>query len=400
MRRRPGYTSKSMRIALLSGEYPPQPGGIGDYTRALAGALLARGHHCAVLTIQRGQLVRYHPAAPERPPEQLAPARGWGWGAWPALRQGIAELQPDVLHIQYQTGAFAMHPAINFLPWRLRLQAHRPRIAVTAHDLLPPYLFPKAGPARQWVTAALLAGADALVLTNRADLAAAAGMARRPATLIPIGSNIDAAPPADFDRAAWRARLGVDAGQPLIAFFGLLSRTKGLDTLLAALPQLPGDARLLVVGGEASAPADRAYAAAIEQAIAAAGLQPRVTITGHCPPADVSAHLLAADVVALPFSDGASFRRGSLLAALAHGRAVVTTWPATATPELADRRNVLLVPPGDAPALAIALRRVLADTALRARLETNGLALAQPFGWEAIARQHEALYGTMLARKP
>jgi glycosyltransferase involved in cell wall biosynthesis len=388
-----------MRIALLSGEYPPQPGGIGDYTRALGSALAALGHGSVVLTIQGGQLLCYDLAAAERAPEPIAPVRGWGWASWTALRRALAELQPDVLHIQYQTGAFAMHPAINFLPWRLRAQTPRPRIAVTAHDLLPPYLFPKAGPARRRVTAALLACADALVLTNRADLATAAEMARRPATLIPIGSNIDAAPPPDFNRAAWRARLGVEAEQPLIAFFGLLSRSKGVDTLLAALAQVPSDARLLVVGGEATAPADRAYAAALQRTIAANGLSERVTITGHCPPADVSAHLLAADVVALPFADGASFRRGSLLAALAHGRPVVTTQPATPTPELADGENVLLIPPGDAPALAIAMRRVLADTELRARLETNGLALAQQFGWQAIARQHEALYTGMLARK-
>ena len=388
-----------MRIALLSGEYPPQPGGIGDYTRTLGVALAKLGHGCLVLTIQGGQLLRYDLAAAERPPAPIAPARGWGWASWPALRRALAELQPDVLHIQYQTGAFAMHPAINFLPWRLRAQRSRPHIAVTAHDLLPPYLFPKAGPARRWVTAALLAGADTLVLTNRADLAAAAGMAGRPATRIPIGSNIDVAPPPDFERAAWRARLGVASKQPLIAFFGLMSRSKGLDTLLDALPLLPGDARLLVVGGEATAPADRAYAASIQQAIAAAGLQQRVTITGHCAPADVSAHLLAADVVALPFTDGASFRRGSLLAALAHGRPVVPTQPATPTPGLADGENALLIPAGDAPALAIAIRRVLADAEMRVRLEANGQALAQQFSWEAIARQHETLYAGLLARK-
>lgn len=386
-----------MRIALLSGEYPPQPGGIGDYTRALGVALAALGHGSVVLTIQGGQLLRYDLAAAERAPQPIAPARGWA--SWPALRRALAETRPDVLHIQYQTGAFAMRPAINFLPWRLRAQAQRPRIAVTAHDLLPPYLFPKAGPARRWVTAALLAGADSLVLTNSADLATAADMTRRPATIIPIGSNIEVAPPPDFERAAWRARLGVAAEGPLIAFFGLMSRSKGLDTLLAALPQLPDDTRLLVVGGAATAPADRTYAASIQQAIAATGLGQRVTIAGHCPPAEVSAHLLAADVVALPFADGASFRRGSLLAALAHGRPVVTTRPATPTPELADGENVLLIPPGDAPALASAIRRVLADMALRTRLETGGPLLAQQFGWDAIARQHEALYVGMLARK-
>ncbi|MCX6023909.1 MAG: hypothetical protein NTZ05_19705, partial [Chloroflexi bacterium] len=60
------------------------------------------------------------------------------------------------------------------------------------------------------------------------------------------------------------------------------------------------------------------------------------TWTGHLPLPEVSAHLLAADAAVLPFTDGASFRRTSLLAMLAHGLPLVTTSPEhgpTSTPE-------------------------------------------------------------------
>ena len=39
-----------MYIILLSAEYPPQPGGVGDYTRQLALALVERGHRIGILT--------------------------------------------------------------------------------------------------------------------------------------------------------------------------------------------------------------------------------------------------------------------------------------------------------------------------------------------------------------
>ena len=239
-----------------------------------------------------------------------------------------------------------MHPAINFLPWRLRRAPHRPAIVVTAHDLLPPYLFPKAGPLRQWVTRRLLADADAVVVTNeddyfqigehwglgigdRGSIAPTQSLIanRQSPVLIPIGSNIAVAPGDTYDRAAWRARLQVGADETLLAYFGLISRSKGLDTLLDALARLPAHFRLLVIGGAATAPEDRVYADAIRQQIERLGLERRVTVTGHCPAEEVSAHLLAADIAALPFADGASFRRGSLLAALAHGLPVVTTIP-------------------------------------------------------------------------
>lgn len=386
-----------MRIALLSGEYPPQPGGVGDYTQQLGTALAARGHTIAVFTIQGSRFTIYDLSHPERQPQIGKRLHGWGWASWRAVSAALAATRPDVLHIQYQTGAYGMRPAVNLLPWRLRHTRARPRVVVTAHDLLVPYLFPKAGPLRAWVTARLLADADAAVLTNNADLAEAAAMVSHPPTLIPIGSNIAVAPPPGYDRGAWRARLGLYPNTPLIAFFGLISRTKGLDTLLAALAALPAPAHLLIIGGAASAPADREYAAGIGRAIAAEGLAGRVTITGHCPPAEVSAHLLAADLAALPFSDGASFRRGSLLAALAHALPLVTTRPAQPLPELVDGDHAVLVPASDPAALAGAIRRLLADGQLRARLRQNGPALAQRFGWKAIAAQHEALYARICA---
>ncbi|HEU5099656.1 MAG TPA: glycosyltransferase, partial [Roseiflexaceae bacterium] len=249
-----------MIVAMISAEYPPQPGGVGDYTYRLGQKLAERGQHALVFTIadSRFQIVDL-----AIPPFNLqstiySPKSNWGWPVWRDIRRAIEQIQPDILHIQYQTGAYGMHPAINFLPWRLRRVAHRPAIVVTAHDLLPPYLFPKAGPLRQWVTRRLLADADAVVLTNEQDYRQVreweigdgtleAGNLPHPFALIPIGSNIVVAPGDGYDRAAWRARLQVGADQTLLAYFGLISHTKGLDSLLEALARLPAGYRLLIV---------------------------------------------------------------------------------------------------------------------------------------------------------
>lgn len=383
-----------MRIALVSGEYPPQPGGIGDYTQQLGTALAARGHSISVFTIADGHFQIIGLRQPPTPAQVTVcqSLSGWGWASWSAVQAAIATTHPDVLHIQYQTGAYGMHPAINLLPWRLRNMPKPPRIAVTAHDLLLPYLFPKAGAVRRWVTARLLADADAVVLTNNDDLAQAATMTCQPPTLIPIGSNIAVAPPPGYNRATWRTQLGVPGDMMLVAFFGLMSHTKGLETLLDALALLPETTRLLIIGGAATTAQDRAYAETFARTIAAKGLQARIIITGHCSAAEVSAHLLAADVAALPFTDGASFRRGSLLAALAHGVPTVTTQPARPLPRLGDGEHVLLVAPGDATALAHTLTRLIHDPQLQERLRRAGPALVQQFSWEAIAMQHEQLY--------
>jgi glycosyltransferase involved in cell wall biosynthesis len=400
-----------MRIALLSAEYPPQPGGVGDYTRRLSAALVGRGHKVFVLTILDSHFEILDVGLSEPTSQIHNPQSDWGWRSWRATIAALAEVRPDVLHIQYQTGAYGMHPAINLLPWRLRGLPNRPRVAVTAHDLLVPYLFPKAGPLRGWVTRRLLADADAAVVTNDDDYEKVKGWGKdtmpyspspipHPPAFIPIGSNIPVAPPPGYDREAWRARLGLGQDDTLVAYFGLISRSKGLHVLLDGLARLPERFRLLVVGGAATQPEDRAYAAEVERQIEERGLRQRISITGHCAEAEVSAHLLAADLAALPFADGASFRRGSLLAALAHGLPTITTTNderrTTNESRLVDGDNVLLIPPADVDALARAIERLAADAPLRARLGDAGRALAAQFSWETIAERHEELYRAML----
>jgi glycosyltransferase involved in cell wall biosynthesis len=189
----------------------------------------------------------------------------------------------------------------------------------------------------------------------------------------------------------------------LVAYFGLVSPSKGLDTLLDALELLAQDVRLLVIGGAASAAHDRPYAEQLWQRMRAGPLRERVTITGQSAAADVSGYLLAADVCALPFRDGASFRRGSLLAALAHGLPIATTFPQrqgfraelAGLPELRDQANALLVPPDDAAALAGAIKRLAQSAELRLQLSQGGRALAQAFGWEAIGARHQELYQSL-----
>jgi len=87
----------------------------------------------------------------------------------------------------------------------------------------------------------------------------------------------------------------------------------------------------------------------------------------------------------------------SILEAMAAGLPVVAT-SVGGVPELVlDEETGLLVPPGDAEALAAALRRVLEDAYLRRRLGSAGRERAQrEFGLERFRREHLALYERLL----
>ncbi len=169
------------------------------------------------------------------------------WSLRP-VEAALGAFRPDIVHLQYQTGAYGMHPAVLLLPARLRRLRRDIPVLVTAHDLRLPYLFPRADLLRGWLTGRLLDDAGAVIVTNQDDAGRLAGLAppsrelyspRRPLNaqpiIIPIGSNIQPAPPAAYDRTAQRAATGAGPESVQIAYFGLLSRTKGVLELLQAL---------------------------------------------------------------------------------------------------------------------------------------------------------------------
>ncbi|MGA9349050.1 MAG: glycosyltransferase family 4 protein [Anaerolineae bacterium] len=403
-----------MRIVLISGEFPPMQGGVGDFTNELGGALAALGHEVHVITSAS------HNTQPEtrNPVIVHRSVRGWGRGCWRDIIRLYDALHFDILNIQYQIAAYRMHPAINFLPLRLRTgTGSRPRIVVTFHDLKVPHLFPKAGPLRWWVNLALARWSDAVIVTNAEDFARlSAYSCIRSLSLIPISSNISPQPPADYDREAWRARWGVRPNDLLLSYFGFLNESKGAETLVRALGRLVqrednpqpasniqspiSNIQLIMVGGKvgSSDPANVAYLKRIVGLIEELGLTNRVLWTGYTPQTEVSANLLASDICVLPYRDGASFRRGSFMAALAHGLPIVSTRPRVDVPELRHGENILLVPPDAPVALAEAIARLVEDARLRRRLGEGAARLAQDFTWEKIAEKTKALYEEILRR--
>ena len=178
-----------------------------------------------------------------------------------------------------------------------------------------------------------------------------------------------------------------------IVFLGRLTVDKGAPELLAALagPALAGAGWTAVLAG----PGDLA---GWRQRAAALGLADRVTFPGWLDP-DAAGRLLAAsDVSVLPSHvEGMPM---AVLEGLAHGHAVVAT-PVGEVPDLVeDGVTGLLVPVGDAGALAAALARVVADAGLRHRLGAAGRArAAERFDVRDYAPRLAALYERVLARR-
>ncbi len=429
LRERKRDTGRKTRVLLITGEYPPARGGVGDYTCKLHLALEEKGVCTRVLTRKNwGSGIRDQGSVTGS--RSLIPFESERI-TLPAALRALRGCGARIAHVQYQSGAYDMRPTINLLPLLLK-RLWGGSVVVTFHDLRAPYLFPKAGPLREWANRLLARTADAVIATNPEDAARLASWGVKRVRLVPIGSNIADNPPGDYNRAAWRAARNVEPTTTLLAYFGFLNSTKGLDDLLCALvllreqndpSLLSGQAfRLMMVGGGlgSSDPTNRATATQLDALARELGVQDALLWTGYLSPREVSAALRSADIAVLPYSDGASFRRGSLLAALEHGLPVVSTrpvgtmddgrwtmddgrwtmddgrWTMDDGPGLVDGENVLLVAPGDVAALAEGVGRLGWDDELRAKLSIGARDLARSFSWERIAEMHEELYTELI----
>lgn len=386
-------------------------GGVGDFTREVGLALNRLGAGVSVISSVRAAEAGRRAASSEVQSATIERdglcltlypvVRHWGIASWSRICRVLKVVKPDLLNIQYQTAAYQMRPAVNFLPWRLRLWGERLKVVTTFHDLKLPYLFPKAGPVRRWVTRALIRGSEATIVTNVEDRAQAQAYGARDLYLFPIGSNIKPQAPLGYNRQRWRQRLGVGSEETLLCYFGFLNESKGGEVLFRALAELlnSGDkVKLLMIGGRVGS-SDRtnvAYLHRMERLIEELELTDYVFWTGYVDQQEVSASFWASDICVLPYRDGVSFRRGTLMAALAHGLPIVSTYPRVEVAEVTEDENMALVPADDVQALAGKVRQVAASPSLRRRLARGSAELAQLFSWEGIAEKTMALYEAVL----
>lgn len=179
----------------------------------------------------------------------------------------------------------------------------------------------------------------------------------------------------------------IPTDRPTILFVGRHEPRKGLAVLLAALSDLPDDVRVWVAG-------DGPQTASLRDTHAG---DERIEWLGRISEEEKESRLRGAHVFCAPSLRGESFGV-ILLEAMAAGTPIVASdlpgyrRVARGEDEVGTDAEALLVPPGDAPALAAALRRALADNAVSARLAAAGELRAGDFSMDALAEQYVALY--------
>ena len=282
---------------------------------------------------------------------------------WRALRAG-----PDLIDLHEEPYALA---TAEVLLLRALQRSEVPYVLYSAQNIEKRY-----PPPFRWFEAYALrhAAAAYVVNTEAGEILRRKGLAG-PAALIPLGVDLDDFRPAG--RSAPRT-------PPVVGYVGRLEAHKGVDTLLRAAAERPGW-RLRVSG-------DGVERSALEALARELGLGERVEFQGFASGSELSARYRDLDVLVVPSLPTPSwleqFGRVAV-EAMASGVPVVASRTGALPDVVADAG--VLVEPGDAGELARAVDRVL-EPAEWSRLRDAGLARAQEYTWERVARSHGALY--------
>ena len=349
------------------------PGGVQSHILQLAAHLRGRGHEVVIL------------APGDRPSADphvriVGGTVGLRWNGsvarisvsrstWTGIGAALKELAPEIIHVHEPFTPGASMFAV--------FQANAPIVA-TFHSYYEPGKFHS----RVYAAAAPLLRPvwnrvdERIAVSEAARLTIVSRMGEAPIRILPNGTDVAVFAGAD--------PAPLPPGRKLL-FVGRLEPRKGFSVAVDAFARLASDypdLRLVVVGkGAEQDVVDR-----LEPSVRA-----RVDMMGFVGGADLPGFHRAADIFLAPSTGNESFGI-VLVEAMAAGLPVI----ASDIPGYRDvtRSGVegLLVPPGDAGALAGAIRRVLDDPALANSLGRRGAERARQFDWSEIVHQLEDIY--------
>jgi glycosyltransferase involved in cell wall biosynthesis len=342
---------------ILTSEYPPDPGGVSDYTRQLGSALAARGYsvHVWAPSAKRDEL-RDRQVVVHRIP-------GFTGEGLRQLAQGLtANGSKARLFVQYVPTAFGLRGMnVPFIRW---LRSRAEEVWVQFHEVaLGWHLWRRPDlhlvhAVQMWMANTLARRADRIFIAIEGWRARLGGQGAR-ATWLPVPSNLPVTV-EPFEQVAARQALG---SGPLVSHFGTYSPAvlRDLVPAIRAVASEVVDVRFLLLGRGARRAQGRLP-------------RDRVIAPGELSARAIAARLSISDLALQPFPDGISARRGSAMAPLALGVPVVTTVGFLTDPVWREG-GVALAPVGVPDALARAAVELLQDPARRDDQGQRGAAL-------------------------
>ena len=367
----------STRFGFVS-TFPPTQCGLATFTASLREALVAQDG-------DEGQVVRLIDAPEPRPSREVIAQIANGDRA--GLHRAVERLNDcDVAIVQHEYGVYGGHDGADILPLLDGLTI--PSIVVLHTVLVQPTRHQRD------VLEAVMARADAVVVmsaSGRDRLVAGYDTDLRKVSIIAHGAPTPVTvPTAPLFRS----------GRATVLTWGLLGPGKGIEWGIEAMAQLRDLDAVYVVAGQTHPKViqrdGEAYRTALQDRVRSLGLGAAVTFDGRYRDAEALAVLVqSADVVLLPYDSPDQVTSGVLIEAVAAGKPVVATGFPHAVELLAGGAGVIVAHRSPAE-IAVALRTLITEGELAARMAQVAASSAARLLWPAVAEQYRTLAAQLI----
>lgn len=363
--------------------YPPTSCGLATFTASLREAIAAkRGSDAGLGVVSLVEAPRR-----DRLPEVVHEHVN---GDRESLRRAQAALNNfDVVSVQHEYGIFGHADGREVLDLLVGLDS--PKV-VTLHTVLT-----RPSPSQKSVLEQLAALTDrTIVMSKTAHRRLLDGYHIDPAKLrvVPHGAQ-----PGMSGHTVERGT------RPVVLTWGLIGPGKGLEMAIDAvadLRDLHPVPRYIILGAthpKVRAAHGDAYRDGLIRRAHDLGLEDVVEFDGrYLDVASLAAEIQQADVVVLPYESTEQVTSGVLVEAVAAGKPVV----ATAFPhavELLSSGAGVTVPHDDTAALTTALRTVLTDDSLAARMSAAAEVVGSTLHWPVVARRYDDMAAALASRR-
>lgn len=377
---------KEMRLIMMSGDFPPQISGVGDYAFHISRTASNMGVNVKVICTQSdsAKSLSLYGSLDVRPIMYK-----WRFSEIKNVFQILRDSDKNtVVNIQYGCLAYGRQLMINFLPFFIRVLLPHVKIVITLHG------FWEQSVLYRLRALPMLRFAHGIIYVDRLNkklVKKYSGLPDERMKFIPIAGNIPPIPCTEEQRATWRKELGFSNDDVIVTFFGGIRSNKGFEYLVEATAQLRKNNLfpiiLLAIGGFRSYRQNKNYEIEVLNLIKKMGIEDYVKVLDDPDPKMVSQYLHVAHLAVYPFLQGVGENSGSMLAALAHGLpTIITAGPANIS-NFSEKLGVVMIPAMNSEKIVDAIRKIIASPALQNIMRNKALEVSKSLNWEFITLQ-------------
>ena len=340
-----------MKVLIITGSFPPDPCGVGSYSQTLVSSLEVFGLDVEIF-------------------------RSVDWKIKDITSQvkKIQSRRADVVHLQYPTQGFRRYFTPLFLPTLIR----KSKTVTTLHE------FSRLSHKSKLKTSPL-GLSDYLIFTTEFERVMYSKMepwVNAKSCVIPIGSSIPTAIHGNLK----------ERRTDEVVYFGLIVPGKGIEEYLELVRiayETTNFWRFTIIGSFPNEHKDYAEYICNQAQILS------VNVLLNCSNDEVASLLVRASWAYLPFPDGPSERRTTLLSSLSNGLNIITTPGTHISKELID---ILWFAQTPLDALHILDKSRYVNTVELTRRNIEGIKYAQRFSWNYIALKHLRVYKDLMEK--